>query len=64
VLAEDSDWTPQPEPAALFGDDEADSGPATAAVPVFEDDFLAEDDDDADAAMRRFFDADFDDDRR
>jgi hypothetical protein len=31
---------------------------------VFEDDFLAEDDDDADAAMRRFFDADFDDDRR
>jgi len=29
-----------------------------------DDEFLAEDDDDADAAMRRFFDADFDDDRR
>lgn len=64
VLAEDSDWTPEAEPAALFADDEADAGPATAAVPVFDDEFLAEDDDDADAAMRRFFDADFDDDRR
>jgi cell division initiation protein len=64
VLAEDSDWTPEPEPAVLFADDEVDAGPATAAVPVFDDEFLSEDDDDADAAMRRFFDADFDDDRR
>lgn len=64
VLAEDSDWTPQSEPAPLFVDDEVDAGPATAAVPVFDDEFLADDDDDADAAMRRFFDADFDDDRR
>lgn len=67
ILAEDSGWTPEPPaaPATLFvEDDVANSGPATAAVPVFDDEFLAEDDDDADAAMRRFFDADFDDDRR
>lgn len=64
VLAEDSGWNPEPAPTTLFVDEEADSGPATAAVPVFDDEFLAEDDDDADAAMRRFFDADFDDDRR
>ena len=62
VLAEDSDWSPEPTPAPAPADD--NGGPATAAVPVFEDEFLAEDDDDADAAMRRFFDADFDDDRR
>jgi hypothetical protein len=29
-----------------------------------EDDFLSDSDDDADAAMRRFFDADFEDDER
>jgi len=64
ILAEDSSWTPEPAPASLFVEEEIDGGPATAAVPVFDDEFLAEDDDDADAAMRRFFDADFDDDRR
>ena len=64
VLADDSSWTPESSSAGLFADDEADSGPATAAVPALDDEFLAEDDDDADAAMRRFFDADFDDDRR
>lgn len=67
ILAEDSTWTPEPPaaPATLFVEDDViDAGPATAAVPVFDDEFLAEDDDDADAAMRRFFDADFDDDRR
>lgn len=64
VLAEDSDWVPEPAPAALFVDEEVDAGPATAAVPMFDDEFLADDDADADAAMRRFFDADFDDDRR
>lgn len=52
VLAE-SDW----EPATV---DAVDSGPATAAVSI-EDEFLSDDEDDADAAMRRFFDADFDD---
>lgn len=62
VLAADSDW--EPAPTALFVDEEVDAGPATAAVPMFEDEFLADNDDDADAAMRRFFDADFDDDRR
>lgn len=42
-----------------------DDGPSTQAVPSTGDDILdAADDDDADAAMRRFFDADFDDDRR
>ena len=64
VLADDSSLTPESSSAGLFADDEADSGPATAAVPALDDEFLAEDDDDADAAMRRFFDADFDDDRR
>ena len=64
VLADESSWTPESSSAGLFADDEADSGPATAAVPALDDEFLAEDDDDADAAMRRFFDADFDDDRR
>ena len=64
ILADESSWTPESSSAGLFADDEADSGPATAAVPAFDDEFLAEDDDDADAAMRRFFDADFDDDRR
>jgi len=64
VLADDSGWSPESPSAGLFADNDADSGPATAAVPVLDDDFLAEDDDDADAAMRRFFDADFDDDRR
>jgi cell division initiation protein len=48
-----------PPPAA------ADGGSDTQAVPSTGDDILdAVDDDDADAAMRRFFDADFDDDRR
>ena len=64
ILAEDTGWNPEPAPTSLFVDEEVDGGPATAAVPVFDDEFLAEDDDDADAAMRRFFDADFDDDRR
>ncbi|MEJ6511380.1 MAG: DivIVA domain-containing protein [Actinomycetota bacterium] len=64
VLADESSWTPESSSAGLFADDEADSGPATTAVPALDDEFLAEDDDDADAAMRRFFDADFDDDRR
>jgi hypothetical protein len=64
ILAEDTGWNPEPAPTSLFVDEEADGGPATSAVPVFDDEFLAEDDDDADAAMRRFFDADFDDDRR
>ena len=64
ILADESSWTPESSSAGLFADDEADSGPATAAVPALDDEFLAEDDDDADAAMRRFFDADFDDDRR
>lgn len=54
VLAE-SDWTP-------VVSEESDGGPATAAVQI-EDEFLSEDEDDADAAMRRFFDADFDDER-
>lgn len=53
VLAE-SDW----EPGAGGS---TDSGPATGAMTMFDDEFLAEDDADADAAMRRFFDADFDD---
>ncbi|MBU3702619.1 MAG: hypothetical protein FGM58_11300 [Acidimicrobiia bacterium] len=48
-----SDWQP-PAP-------DAGGGPATAALPSIDDEFLAEDDADADAAMRRFFDADFDD---
>lgn len=52
VLAS-SDWEP-PTP-------DAGGGPATAALPSIDDEFLAEDDADADAAMRRFFDADFDD---
>jgi DivIVA domain-containing protein len=52
VLAS-SDWQP-PTP-------DAGGGPATAALPSIDDEFLAEDDADADAAMRRFFDADFDD---
>ena len=64
ILADESSWTPESSSAGLFADDEAESGPATAAVPALDDEFLAEDDDDADAAMRRFFDADFDDDRR
>lgn len=51
VLAE-SDWSPSGG---------ADGGPATAAVPSIDDEFLSDDEDDADAAMRRFFDADFDD---
>ena len=63
VLAEDSGWNPDPSSSGLFGAD-ADVGPSTAAVPTFDDEFLSDDDDDADAAMRRFFDADFDDDRR
>lgn len=53
VLAE-SDWDP-----AAGGS--SDGGPATGAMTMFDDEFLAEDDADADAAMRRFFDADFDD---
>lgn len=52
VLAS-SDWEP-PSP-------DAGGGPATAALPSIDDEFLAEDDADTDAAMRRFFDADFDD---
>ena len=64
ILADESSWTPESSSAGLSADDEAESGPATAAVPALDDEFLAEDDDDADAAMRRFFDADFDDDRR
>ena len=52
VLAS-SDW----EPSAA----DAGGGPATAAMPSVDDEFLADDDADADAAMRRFFDADFDD---
>jgi vacuolar-type H+-ATPase subunit H len=64
ILAGDTGWNPEPVPTSLFVDEEADGGPVTSAVPVFDDEFLAEDDDDADAAMRRFFDADFDDDRR
>ena len=63
-MADESSWTPESSSAGLSADDEAESGPATAAVPALDDEFLAEDDDDADAAMRRFFDADFDDDRR
>ncbi|MEX1218186.1 MAG: DivIVA domain-containing protein [Acidimicrobiales bacterium] len=63
IFAEDSGWNPEPETDRAFAD-EVNSGPATSAVPLFDDDFLAEDDDDADAAMRRFFDADFDDDHR
>ena len=56
-------------PGKLFPseDNPADSGPPTAAVSIFdanEDDFLSDSDDDADAAMRRFFDADFEDDER
>jgi cell division initiation protein len=58
-------------PAKLFPAEEKpfDSGPPTAAVSIFdasdaEDDFLSDSDDDADAAMRRFFDADFEDDER
>lgn len=56
-------------PAKLFPSEEnpVDSGPPTAAVSIFdanEDDFLSDSDDDADAAMRRFFDADFEDDER
>lgn len=54
VLAE-SDWTPPTEAVS-------DGGPTTAAVRI-EDEFLSDDEDDADAAMRRFFDADFDDKR-
>lgn len=64
VLADDSSWSPETSTTGLFADNDSDSGPATAAVPALDDEFLAEDDDDADAAMRRFFDADFDDDRR
>lgn len=57
-------------PAKLFpaSEKQVDSGPPTAAVSIFdatdEDDFLSDSDDDADAAMRRFFDADFEDDER
>jgi cell division initiation protein len=57
-------------PAKLFAaETQVDSGPPTAAVSIFdvgddEDDFLSDSDDDADAAMRRFFDADFEDDER
>ncbi|CAB4619349.1 unannotated protein [freshwater metagenome] len=56
-------------PGKLFPSEEnlTDSGPPTAAVSIFdanEDDFLSDSDDDADAAMRRFFDADFEDDER
>lgn len=64
VLAEDSDWVPESTPSTVFVAEQVDAGPATAAVPLFDDEFLADDDEDADAAMRRFFDADFDDDRR
>ena len=64
VLADNSSWSPESSATGLFADNDSDSGPATAAVPALDDEFLAEDDDDADAAMRRFFDADFDDDRR
>ena len=64
ILAGDTGWDPEPAPTSLFLDEEVDGGPSTSWVPVVDDDFLAEDDDDADAAMRRFFDADFDDDRR
>lgn len=47
-----SDW----QPTTADG-----GGPATAAIESIDDEFLAEDDADADAAMRRFFDADFED---
>ena len=47
-----SDW----EPSSADG-----GGPTTAAIESIDDEFLAEDDADADAAMRRFFDADFED---
>ena len=67
VLAE-SDWAPASEPVSLFP---VDNGPSTESVVFAEDDdeFLNLDDDateedDADSAMRRFFDADFDDDDR
>lgn len=52
VLAS-SDWQPATP--------DAGGGPATAALPSVGDEFLADDEADADAAMRRFFDADFDD---
>jgi len=47
-----SDW----EPSSADG-----GGPTTAAIESIDDEFLVEDDADADAAMRRFFDADFED---
>ena len=52
------------EPSPMFGDAPVEPGPPTEAVSIFDvtEDFLAEGDD-ADEAMRRFFDADFDDDR-
>ena len=56
--------TPEPAPSSLF--DPEPVGPPTELVTVFdlEDEFLAEDDEDADDAMRRFFDADFGDEPR
>jgi cell division initiation protein len=56
-------------PAKLFPSErsEAGSGSPTESVSIFQTDddaFLADSDDDADAAMRRFFDADFEDDER
>ena len=55
-----------PERTSLFDDEPV--GPPTELVTVFDltedDEFLAEDDDDADDAMRRFFDADFGDEPR
>jgi DivIVA domain-containing protein len=54
------------EPVSLFPASDEPVGPPTDAVKVFdaEDEFLADSDVDADAAMRRFFDADFEDDDR
>jgi DivIVA domain-containing protein len=54
------------EPVSLFPASDEPVGPPTEAVKVFdaEDEFLADSDVDADAAMRRFFDADFEDDDR
>jgi DivIVA domain-containing protein len=54
------------ESESLFEAEIDAGGPATEAIKVFDadDEFLAENDGDADAAMRRFFDADFEDDDR
>jgi len=65
VLA-DSDWKPAAEPVSLFP---SDDGPSTETVMFTEGetDFLegeGGEEDEADSAMRRFFDADFDDDDR